>query len=296
MQEIGDIDAGQLARSEQGEPRFSWHRDDIECRLGMRGGRFTRVNVLLWLFSAILLTVATYGAMSFFPDSRWVHMFTQRGPFQYVTVLFSFWGILMLVVKHRKATLQRRALDMKDLVPAHTDFVLSPATVGDVLARLRQDCDDPSRFILFNRIETALCNLRNMGQIGDVDDVLKSHASYDENVMESSYSLIKGLIWAIPVLGFIGTVQGLSFAIGGFGKVVSTGEDMSELTLALQSVTGGLATAFETTYVALIAALVLQLILTAVRKHEEEMLDSFQEYCQRHIVGRLRLTAFENLG
>jgi len=135
-----------------------------------------------------------------------------------------------------------------------------------------------------------------MGQIGDVDDVLKSHANYDENVMESSYTLIKGLIWAIPVLGFIGTVQGLSTAIGGFGKVLSSGADTSELTPALQGVTGGLATAFETTYVALIAALIIQLILTAVRKHEEEMLDSFQEYCQRHIVGRLRLTAFEHAG
>lgn len=275
---------------------FSWHRDDIECRLGLKGGRFTRVNMLLWLFVAMALTVGAYGIMSFFPKHRLVQMFTQRGPCQYVTLLFSFWCLLILLVKHLKTRLQRRALRMQDLVPYHADFVLSPATVGEVLARLRQACDDPSRFILFNRIETALCNLKNMGRIGDVDDVLRSQAENDEDVMESSYSILKGLIWAIPVLGFIGTVQGLSFAIGSFGQVLSSGADISQLTPALQNVTTGLATAFETTYVALVAALAIQLLLTAIRKNEEELLDACQEYCQKHIVGKLRLTAFDEAG
>jgi len=92
----------------------------------MRGGRFTRVNILLWLFSAVLLTVATYGIMSLFPTHRVVQMFTQRGPFQYVTVLFSYWCLLMLAAKQQKIRLQKQAVNYKELVPAHTEFVLSP--------------------------------------------------------------------------------------------------------------------------------------------------------------------------
>ena len=111
----------------------------------------------------------------------------------------------------------------------------------------------------------------------------------DEDVMEGSYSLIKGLIWAIPVLGFIGTVQGLSKAIGGFGSVLNQTTDIGELRPALQSVTGGLSVAFETTFVALVAALVIQLLLTVVRKGEEQLLDDCKEYCQRHVISRLRI-------
>jgi len=277
------------------QPRFSWFRDDIEAKIGFTGARFTSVNSFVWMVLAVVLTVAAYGVMSFWSDSEFAKMFTERGPTQYAVVLFSFWALAILLVKWSKARVQRRPLELTDLVPVQADFVLSTATVGQVLRQLRDACDDPTKFILFNRIELALSNLKNMGQIGDVDDMLQSQASNDEDVMESSYSLVRGLIWAIPVLGFIGTVLGLSSAIGDFGGVLSESTDLSEIKPALQAVTGGLATAFETTFVALVAALCIQLLLTLVRKTEEEILDRCKEYCQRHIVGRLRLTAFDQL-
>ena len=268
---------------------YSWHRDDFECKIGFRRSRFTRVSSFLWFVAALILTIATYGVMGIFPDHPFVEMFTKRGPVQYVIVLFAYWSLLTLLMKMRKTRLQAKALDFTDMVPNHADFVLSPATVNQVLTRLRTSCDDPTRFILFNRIELALSNLKNMGRIGDVDDVLRSQALNDEDVMESSYSLIKGLIWAIPVLGFIGTVQGLSRAIGGFGSVLNQTSEISELRPALQKVTGGLSVAFETTFVALIAALIIQLFLTVVRKGEEQLLDDCKEYCQRHVISRLRI-------
>ena len=277
-------------------PRFSWFRDDIESKIGIAGGRFTSVNNFVWMVVGLVVTIAFYSVLSFWPGNAFVQMFTERSATQYVVVFFSSWALSIVLAKWTKAKVQRKTLEFRDLVPSEADFVLSPATVDDVLRRLREACDDPSKFILFNRIELALSNLKNMGQIGDVDRVLQSQAGNDEDVMESSYTLVKGLIWAIPVLGFIGTVLGLSGAIGSFGGVLTTAADLSEIKPALQGVTAGLATAFETTFVALVAALCIQLLLTVVRKTEEEILDECREYCQRHIVGRLRLTPFDRLG
>jgi hypothetical protein len=101
--------------------------------------------------------------------------------------------------------------------------------------------------------------------------------------------LIQGFVWAIPVLGFIGTVLGLSQAIGSFTAVLGTGEDVSAITAALGNVTAGLATAFDTTLVALVAALIIQLLMVMTKKSEEEFLDESMEYGMRNIVGRLRL-------
>ena len=274
---------------------YAWVRDDIECRVGLTSSRFTQANSFLSLVLAVVLTAISYGVMSLFPESRLVQMFTERGPVQYVIVLFAYWSLLVLLVKVAKTRLQRTALQVRDLIPSRSDFVLSPATVGQVLGGLRQICDDPSRFILFNRIQRALSNMKNMGQIGDVDHVLQSQAAHDEDVMESSYTLVRGLIWAIPVLGFIGTVQGLSQAIGAFGSALQTEGDFEQIRPALFGVTGGLATAFETTYVALVAALIIQLILTMVRKGEEDLLDACKDYCQRYVLGRLRLTPFDHV-
>lgn len=276
--------------------RFSWYRDDFEAKLGFHGAKYTRVNNLLWIIAGLLVTVGFYAALSPFPDQYIVQVFTQRGIFQYFEVFFSFWALLLVLAKWAKVRVQARALEFKDLVPSEADFVLSPATVGLVMGKLREDCDDPNRFMLFNRIEQALSNLKNMGQVGDLANVLDSLASNDEDVMESSYSLIKGLIWAIPVLGFIGTVQGLGMAIGSFGGVLTNANDISALRGPLQGVTAGLATAFDTTYVALVAALGLQLLLVMVRKSEEELMDEAKNFCQRHLVGRLRLMPIDRIG
>ena len=71
--------------------------------------------------------------------------------------------------------------------------------------------------------------------------------------MASSYILLNGLVWATPVLGFIGTVLGLSAAIGEFTQTLGVDStDLAAIKLSLTGVTGGLATAFETTLVALV--------------------------------------------
>lgn len=275
------------------ETRIAWFRKDIEARLGLRGGRFTGTNSLLWFVVALFLTFGVYGLLGLVPNNYLATILVDRGPTQHVVVLFSLWAILILFVKNHKIRLQRRVLNLRDLIPRESDFVLSPATVGDVLQRVRDACDDPEKFLLLNRIQMALSNLKNMGRIGDVGDVLKYQASNDEDSMESSFSLLNGLLWAIPVLGFIGTVLGLSIAIGKFGEVLQNVE-VSELRAHLQEVTAGLSQAFDTTLVALVAALGIQLLLTSVRNSEQRLLDSCQEYCQRHVVGKLRLLPFDH--
>jgi hypothetical protein len=304
------------AKSDYKHPRYSWVRDDIECRIGLRGGRYTKVHSALWLLMAIVITAAFYGCLALVPQvhpkmkeapsastapsSQPAHlgpgqtnpivaMFTERGAVAYIEVFFFCWVQLILTAKLFKAKHQATALRFTDLVPQSGDFVLSPATSVPILRKLREECDDPMHFILFNRIDTALSNLKNMGQITEVDSVLQSQAGNDDDIMESSYSLLKGLIWAIPVLGFIGTVQGLSEAIGGFGSVLSTASDISALRPALQRVTVGLSTGFDTTFIGLTGTLISQLYVAQVRKTEEELLDACKEYCHKHIVGRLRM-------
>jgi len=188
--------------------------------------------------------------------------------------------------------LQRRALGVS-VVPETLGFVLSPRTVDDVMNRIFAACDDPKQFVLFNRILIALSNLRNLGRVTDVDDILRAQGAHDESAMETSYSLLHGFVWAVPVLGFIGTVQGLSVAIGSFGLVLGGGGELTELKESLRAVTAGLSTAFETTFQGLVAALILQLLLTALKKSEEEFLDACMEYCVRNIVGKLRLMPYE---
>jgi biopolymer transport protein ExbB/TolQ len=149
--------------------------------------------------------------------------------------------------------------------------------------------DNPKHFVLLNRIELALSNLSHIGRISDVSEILVTQAENDEARMASSYALARGFIWAIPVLGFIGTVVGLSQAIGSFTGVLGQSVEISQLTDALRNVTAGLSTAFDTTLLGLLGALFLHLAATALVKKEEDFLHECQEYCHLYIVGKLRL-------
>lgn len=267
---------------------LSWSRKDIEQRLCFRGGRFTTVNNSLAGVLGTAATVVFYALLLLVPNHPFALSFTQRGICPYFTIWLTFWSLAILFLKWRKLRLQRRALQFGVVPPQH-DFVLSAANVDVVTSNIYATVDDPKHFVLFNRIMIALANLRNLGRVSDLDEILGSQAEQDESVMHTSYSILAAFVWAIPVLGFIGTVLGLSEAIGGFSEVLGGASDISQLTGALRGVTSGLATAFETTLQALVAALVIQLMLTALKKSEEEFLDSCGEYCMRNIVGKLRI-------
>lgn len=271
-----------------GPAPLDWSRSDIEQRLGFPGGRFTRTNNIFTGIIGLLLTLAFYAILIPF-DGRWIaDMFTKRGPTPYAIVFFSCWSISILFVKWFKLRLQRRALDFH-VMPEDPSFILSSQTVEPVLARIYATVDDPRNFLLFNRIVVALSNLRNLGQVTDVDAILRSQAEQDESTVETSYALVQGFVWAIPVLGFIGTVLGLSEAIGQFSGVLGAASDVEKISQSLKGVTAGLATAFETTLEALVAALFIQLGITLLRKNEEEFLDDCMEYGLRYVVGRLRI-------
>jgi biopolymer transport protein ExbB/TolQ len=210
-------------------------------------------------------------------------------------VFLTFWSLTILGLKWTKLRLQERALRTV-VVPARAEFVLTPHTVDEVYQHIHEAVDDPLQFVVFHRITQALSNLRNLGRVADVDAILRAQGETDESAMETSYALLQGFVWAIPVLGFIGTVEGLSIAIGGFGSVLSSASDFEQIKVALRGVTGGLSTAFETTLQGLVAALAIQLLMTTLKKSEEEFLDSCSEYCSRHIVSRLRMMPFEAEG
>jgi len=273
--------------------RLNWSQCDIEQRLGFRGGRFTTVNKWLTFLIGLLLTAIFYATLIFgvarAPGARWfTAMFTDRGFAPYFTLLLFFWGLAILYIKSRKLDLQMEALTLS-AVPQQPDFVLNRESARAVLKRVHSLVDDASHFLLLNRIERALSNLQNIGQISDVATILRYQAEYDEDQVAASYGLVQSFLWAIPVLGFIGTVIGLRAAISALGITLHANGDLTAIREGLQAVTAGLATKFETTLVALICAVIVQLLLSFLQSREGEFLDACNDYCHAHVASKLKL-------
>jgi hypothetical protein len=285
------------AAAKAGNPELlAWSQGDVENRLGFKGGRYTSVNHTLAFLMAAVLTGVLYALMVFvfsrLPGISAIARIYMRPTNQFAVIpatFFFFSGISILLLKGRKLKFQERALRLS-AVPAEPEFVLNETTAATVLNRIHSLVDHPRHFVLLNRIDRALSNFKNIGQVNDVSAILRAQAENDEDQVASSYTVVNGLVWAIPVLGFIGTVLGLSLAIGRFTGTLQAGGDLAEIRNSLQGVTGGLATAFESTLVALTFTLILQLVITFHQKLEMAFLDECNDYCHAHIVSKLRVT------
>jgi biopolymer transport protein ExbB/TolQ len=273
--------------------QLNWSKRDIEQRLGFRGGRFTTVNRWLSFLMGLTLAAIYYGFLIFYlqrlPKAHWfTAMFLERGFTPYPTMLLFFWALAILFLKSQKLRLQAQALTLS-AVPQEPDFLLNRESAKAVLARIHSLVDNASHFLLLNRIERALSNLKNIGQISDVASILRNQADYDEQQISSSYSTVHSFLWAIPVLGFIGTVLGLRQAIGALGLTLQSGGDINAIRQSLQAVTAGLATKFETTLVALICAVIIQLLCAFMQSFESEFLDACNDYCHANVTSKLKL-------
>lgn len=105
---------------------------------------------------------------------------------------------------------------------------------------------------LWMRMSSALGQINRTGSTANVEDELKYQHDIDTERQQQRYSLVRILIWATPMLGFLGTVLGISEALGGIN--VGAGNDFQHM---MDGLRGSLYVAFDTTALALTLSMVL---------------------------------------
>ncbi len=115
--------------------------------------------------------------------------------------------------------------------------------------------------------------------------MLKASTERAFNEMEAGYTILRVIVWAVPILGFIGTVQGVSASVGGLAGVLGKEvEDISQITNALANVTKDLSFAFDTTLVALIATVIIMITMSLVERLDYSSLDRIEDYVDQQVL------------
>ncbi|HET9949613.1 MAG TPA: MotA/TolQ/ExbB proton channel family protein [Longimicrobiales bacterium] len=111
-------------------------------------------------------------------------------------------------------------------------------------------------------------------------EIIRHEADLEADNAASGYRTAKLFIWAMPILGFIGTVLGVSISVGGFSEFLTTNvsiDDVSQVTAQLGNVAAGLSFAFDTTLIGLLGGLIASIMLSAVQSREEGVLTRIEE-------------------
>jgi flagellar motor component MotA len=117
-------------------------------------------------------------------------------------------------------------------------------------------------------------------QSGDRDLIRKCIVDLQRSVDENQYLLINFLAWAIPTLGFIGTILGIIGAMTNAANIVQA-SDPGEQAVAIRTVGTYLGSAFYTTLIGLIWSFIARLLITSVRKREAELFELLEDHALR---------------
>jgi hypothetical protein len=115
----------------------------------------------------------------------------------------------------------------------------------------------------------------------EVADIVRTQADVDLGRLVSSMATVHYLAWAIPSIGFLGTVRGLA------GSLSLGGDSKRAIAEFIREATGHLNVAFDCTLIALALSLVLMFLLHSVQRDEEAVVLDCQQYCLEHLVSRL---------
>ena len=200
-----------------------------------------------------------------FPEAMPGHaLFHQRGPTQVATLILG--GMLgwFLIGKLRILQAAQKAYLAFDLE------IPSLVRQGDLDAiKLKSE---QSGSLVGKRLLHLLDVWESTGSAFQLERAADGDVALYELSMSSSFSFPKLLLWAIPLTGFIGTVIGMSQAVGSFDAVLSNADNVDGLKDGLVQVTGGLGTAFDTTFLALVISVFLAFPLTLCEKIEDRLL------------------------
>jgi len=276
------------------EPLLRYASVDIEARLSLPSGAFTTPALSSSLLGGIMLMLIVYTPAFLFRESGGgVLVWKYLTAFERVPILIMFlstWSVSMLTIKGLKIAGQRKAFEIL-FSPSDPEWSIARGNAMQVVDAIESRVQGVEQFMYLNRVTSVLRSIRNVGRVGDIDEMMQHRADNQELQIDGGYVVVKGFIWAIPVLGFIGTVAGLTQAIGKFGGVLSNkNSDLTAITGQLTQVIGGLDTAFVTTGESLLAALTIHLLLTFLRRADDQFMDECRDQCARNVTGRVRVS------
>lgn len=215
-------------------------------------------------------------------------LFCERGATQYVTTLLTFWCMALLILKWLNIRKQRRAMLIQAL-PTDISEEINTSNLKEFHDHVTNFPKPLRNTYIVNRIRKALEFFYVRQNNPEVAQMITSLSEVDAAKANGSYGMVKVFLWAIPIMGFIGTVVGIGAAISGFGAVFGAGEsgDMSQIKEPLLTVLGSMGVAFDTTLLALVFSIMLSFPASSLQGDEDDLVSDVDEYCVDHLLKRL---------
>lgn len=214
---------------------------------------------------------------AFIPEqSIWVIL---RDIYQETCFILMFWAFAIMGLKAWNYLTEKKLLEQK-LVNITEGMRVLPEDARTYMRHIQALPDHVNTRLLPRTIMVALQRFESTQDVHNVAETIRSVCDNEANKLDSELSMIRYIAWAIPSIGFIGTVRGI-------------GDALSQAYLAVQGdiagVTESLGVAFNSTFVALVVSIVIMLFVHQLQRAQEQLVIDTQMWCDEHLVRHMQV-------
>lgn len=228
-----------------------------------------------------IICVPLWQTLSVTDPTGWATWDRQRwgrlllGPEQIACYVCFVWACFILGSRYLEVRRQRSAFGLS-LLPTEAGSRILQEDARPLQRKVDQ-LTKQRPYILANMIRLALGKFAISRSSQDVSETVRTQAEVDLGRLVSSMSTVNYLAWAIPAIGFFGTVRGLA------GSMTLAEQGGKQIRIATQHLT----VAFDCTLVALALSLVTMFLVHVLQREEEALVIECQAYCLEHLVNRV---------
>jgi biopolymer transport protein ExbB/TolQ len=188
-----------------------------------------------------------------------------------------FWALAIMGYKGRRGMREQELLGRRLLdIPEGTSVL--PQDSREYSRSLEALPEKEQDFLLPRTLLSALQRFATTGSIQAVSDTIKESCEVESDRLDSELSMVRYIAWAIPSIGFIGTVRGIGDALGQAYKAVEG--DITGVTVSL-------GVAFNSTFVALVLSIIIMFCLHQLQLSQERLVLDCQRYADKRLLRHL---------
>lgn len=197
---------------------------------------------------------------------------------QETSFVLMFWAFSILGYKGRTVFEQQKLLQ-HDLLELPENLPIGAEDARGIVERICSLPGQKSDWLLPRALLTAIERFRATRNVQNASTAARDVCESEGERMESELSIIRYIAWAIPSVGFIGTVRGIGDALGQAHRAVE-----GDIT----GVTESLGVAFNSTFVALVISIVLMFFIHQLQLMQERLVLDSERYIEGWLVRRLK--------
>ena len=197
---------------------------------------------------------------------------------QEACIILMFWALAIMGYKTAEILRERNLLEV-DLVSIAEGMRILPEDTREFARQVQALPAHEQKMVLPRALLNALRRFSTTRSIQDVSSSTHTIFESEADRLESELSMIRYISWAIPSIGFIGTVRGIGEALAQADKAVQ-----GDIT----GVTQSLGVAFNSTFIALLISIFLMFLVYQLQLLQERLVFDSENYLDDKLIRHMK--------